>query len=248
MNKAMLRTFGAAAVLVVGLSACGNQAPASSQSEGAPAREVPETATLTPTPTPAKTYTSEELAAIVGQIQDVGGVRLTVMSGPELAQSMEQVKALMAQIVVEPAACQEMALAGSSYSLAGVSAAIGAGMNAETGATNALALSSGLEAKLLETAVAPQALPDECGTMTVTTAGVTVTMKTTEMKAVGSVPGTLAYRTDTTLPDGRNQSMIIARAVMGGVLINVTASGGATEEEATARTGALLDQAAALVK
>jgi hypothetical protein len=50
------------------------------------------------------------------------------------------------------------------------------------------------------------------------------------------------------LPDGRSQSTYMGFAIKDGVLISATASGANAESEGVAAAGALMDQAAALIK
>jgi hypothetical protein len=84
--------------------------------------------------------------------------------------------------------------------------------------------------------------------MTMKASGVDVAVSITPMDGVGGMSNTVAYRTDTQLPDGRVQSMITALAVDRGVLLSAVASGGESEADAAWRAGALLDTAAALVE
>jgi hypothetical protein len=109
-------------------------------------------------------------------------------------------------------------------------------------------MTSGLDPVYLEQAKAQADQLSKCTNMTIGMAGTKVDVALTLIDGVGTVPGTLAYRTDSTLPDGRKQSMITAQVVVQGVLITVISSGGTTEEGALSRTGAMLDQASAQIK
>ena len=84
--------------------------------------------------------------------------------------------------------------------------------------------------------------------MTMTVSGMDVAVTITPVTGVTGLPGAVAYRTDSALPDGRTQSMVRAQVVHRGVLIASVASGGESETDAVRRAGALLDSAAALVK
>lgn len=84
--------------------------------------------------------------------------------------------------------------------------------------------------------------------MTFTIGEVKADATVTLVDGVSSVPGVVAYETRTVMSTGQKQAMITAQAVSHGVLISVISAGGASQEEAVSRTGAMMDQAAALLK
>jgi hypothetical protein len=250
MNTFGLRALGASAVLVVGLAGCSAPAAetAAKSTEGASAAPV-ESVTPTPTPAPeAKAHTAEELAALVGQLKDSKGVKLSVMSMADLSGSLEQTKALMSSIAVEPAECKDMALAGTAASVDGATAAMGSSLDATSGASTSVVLTSGLDPAFLEKSMAQAGEVSKCATMSFTVGTVKADATVALINKVGSVPGTLAYETRTSMSTGQKQAMITAQAVSHGVLITVMSSGGASQEDAVSRTGAMLDQAAVLLK
>lgn len=250
MNTIAFRALGASAVLVVGLVGCSAPAAetAAKSSEGASAAPV-ESVTPTPTPAPeAKAYTADELAALVGQLKDSKGVDLSVMSMADLSRSLEQTKALMSSIAVEPAECKEMALAGAATSFDDVAAAMGSSLDATSGATTMVSMMSGLDPAILEGRVAKAGEVSKCSNMSFTLGAVTAEATVALIDGVGSVPGTVAKETHTSMSTGQKEDMIMAQAVTRGVLITVMSSGGASREEPVSRAGAMMDQAAALLK
>lgn len=250
MNTFGFRALGASAALAVGLAGCSAPAAETVANSTEDASVAPvESVTPTPAPTPeAKAYTTDELAAMVGQLKDAKGVKLSVMSMADMSGSFEQTKALMSSIVVEPAECKEMALAGAATSLDGATAAMGSSLDATSGASTSVVLTSGLDPALLEGRVAKAAEVSKCSNMSFTLGAVTAEATVALIDGVGSVPGTLAKVTHTSMSTGQKQAMIGAQAVSHGVLITVMSSGGASQEEAVSRTGAMMDQAAALLK
>jgi len=84
--------------------------------------------------------------------------------------------------------------------------------------------------------------------MSITAGDVKLSTNVTLLEGFGALPGAVAFRTDSHFSDGRKQSMITGQVVQRGVLLSVVASGGEGEQAATARAGALLDSAAALIK
>ncbi|MFF2245588.1 hypothetical protein ACFVTM_15560 [Arthrobacter sp. NPDC058130] len=254
MKTSALRIAGASALLAwgaMGLSACGTPGGApdtakSTQTQaGAPARS--ESSTPTPTQTQAKAYTSEELTALVAQLKDGQGKPLTMMSGADLQKSIDQAKSVLASISVEPAECAPLALGGQAASTEGTAVAAGVAQDAATGASTGVSLAFRADAKVLEQGMAQGEVLNKCSALSFTTGGTKVDLKLTKLDGLGSTPGTIAYRTDTALADGRKQSAITGQVLQNGVLVTVIAAGGASEADAVTRAGTMLDEAAALV-
>ncbi|MGN8131229.1 hypothetical protein [Paenarthrobacter sp. 22069] len=248
----MLGTFGASVLLAISISACGGPAaPQAADSSPAAAQTttpVP-TPTATPTPTPtAKAYTAEELAAIVGQVRDAADRRLSVLPTGDIASTLEQTKSMLASIDVKPAECKELAAASTVPSVDGAAMAVGMSTDNGTGAVTALSLVAGLDQSFLAKVTdSPEQLA-KCPSMTMTASGMEIAVTVQAVPGVSSVPGAVAYRTDSTLPDGRTQSTLTAQAVRQGVVLTSVASGGESEADAVRRAGALMDAAAALIK
>ena len=258
MKTSVLRAFGAAIILGTAISACAGpaepqaSAPPSSAppaSESLKTGSTPAATTPAPTPTPeAKAYTSTELAGILQQLEDSEGRKLSVLAGSDLTDILDQTRALIAAIEVSPAECKELAVSSTVPQVGNAAMALGQSTDPATGAATAVSLTSGLdEAALAGVANQPVQL-GQCANMTMKASGVDVAVSITPMDGVGGMSNTVAYRTDTQLPDGRVQSMITALAVERGVLLSAVASGGESEADAAWRAGALLDTAAALVK
>lgn len=252
MKTSVLGTFGASVLLAISISACGGPAaPQAADSSPAAAQTttpVP-TPTATPTPTPtAKAYTAEELAAIVGQVRDAADRRLSVLPTGDIASTLEQTKSMLASIDVKPAECKELAAASTVPSVDGAAMAVGMSTDNGTGAVTALSLVAGLDQSFLAKVTdSPEQLA-KCPSMTMTASGMEIAVTVQAVPGVSSVPGAVAYRTDSTLPDGRTQSTVTAQAVRQGVVLTSVASGGESEADAVRRAGALMDAAAALIK
>lgn len=250
MKKSVLGTFGASALLALTVSACGGSAApqAADSSTAAPAASQT-TAAPTPTPTPTpKAYKAEELAAIVGQVRDAADRRLSVLPTGDIAATLEQTKAMLASIDVKPAECKELAAASTVPSVDGAAMAIGMSTDTGTGAVTALSLVAGLDQSFLAKVADPSEQLAKCSSMTMTASGMDVKVTVKAVAGVSTLPGAVAYRTDSALPDGRTQSTVTAQVVHQGVVLTSVATGGASEADAVHRAGALLDSAAALVK
>ena len=259
MKKSVLGTFGASALLAISVSACGGTAappaaesssapPATAQtSAAAPAPTVTPVPTGTPTPT-AKVYTSSELAALVGQVRDAADRRLSVLPGGDIAAALEQTKAMISSIDVEPAECRELAAASTVPSVEDAAMAIGMSTDSATGAVTALSLVAGLDQGVLAQVSDPSEQLAKCSSMTMTASGINVAVTITPVEGASGLPGAVAYRTDTVLPDGSTQSIVRAQVVHHGMLITSVASGGESGADAVRRAGALLDSAAAQVQ
>ncbi|MBT8160143.1 MULTISPECIES: hypothetical protein [Arthrobacter] len=250
MNRSILGIIGISAVLATGVTACGasGNSTAAGASESAAPIVLSQTPTPTPTPTQAKKYTSDELAGLLGQLHDSKGAKLSVLSSADLSGTVDQTKSILSSIAVEPAECGAMAAAGMAQSVAGASMALGTSTDTASGTATTISLMSGLDAGFLQQSVAQTTQLDRCASMSMTVSGVRVDVAISKVDGVGSVPDTVAYRTDTTFPGGRKQSVITAQAVKGAVRISSIATVGSSEQDAVSRAGALLDQADALVK
>lgn len=253
MKTSVLGTVGASALLAITVAACGG--PSSPQAaDSTPATAgVSETTAATPTPTAtptpsAKAYTAEELAAIVGQVRDAADRRLSVLPSGDLASSLEQAKAAIASMHVAPAECQEMASSGNVSAFDGAAMAAGQSIDTAAGSMSMMTLAAGLDESVLATIAGQLDQLDACANMTMTAAGKDYVVTLTPVEGAGSVPKTVAYRTDTKSSDGKMQSTIKAQTVHHGILMTAVAIGGESETDAVRRAGALLDSAAALVK
>jgi hypothetical protein len=249
LNTSALLGFPASILLAAGLTACSGGAGTATESpEAAPASasstQAPSASETSSTPeTPARSFSSAELAGLLGQIKDGGGAPLTVMPAADLAASVEQAKQMISEVVVEPAACQDLVLAANSAATEGVSTALGTSIDSAAGTAAGVSFATGMDPALLS--VRAEGL-DACRNVTVTTAGVTVKVVTSLVESVGSEAGTVAYATETTLPDGRKQSMLTAQALKNGVAVSVSGNG-TSEEDAVTRVAGLMDQALAVL-
>ncbi|KUM37804.1 hypothetical protein AR539_08360 [Arthrobacter sp. EPSL27] len=188
------------------------------------------------------------MEAVVGRLKDDQGRALSVLSAADVAASLEQTKAAMAAMTVEPAACRELALAGVAPSTDDAAFAVGSSVDQASGASTAISLSSGLGEAFLARVPDMAADLDTCSTMSITANGVQINANVTVLDGISGLPDAVGYRTDSEISDGRRQSMITVQAIQQGVLLTSVASGGASEQEAADRAGAMLDAAAALLK
>lgn len=252
MKTSVLGTFAVSVLLATAVSACGGtpEPKAAGSTPAAPAGPATTVAAApTPSPSPtAKAYTAGELAAIVGQVRDAADRRLTVLPSADIATTLEQTKAMLSSIDVKPAECKELAASSTVPSVDGAAMAVGMSTDAATGAVTALSLVSGLDQSFLARLKGQQDQLAKCSSMTMTASGMEVAVTVTALQGVSSRPGTIAYRTDTALPDGQKQSTVTAQVVQQGVVLTSVASGGASEADAVQRAGALLESAGALVK
>ena len=153
MKTSVLRIFGTTVLVAATLSACGGSAgsPGASANDAPGTGRVAATTAAAPAPsaTPVRTYTQDQLAALVGGLKDAQGNALTVMPAVDLAASLEQTEAAMRGMTVEPAECSEQALAGVAPSADGAAVAVGTSMDAASGASTAVSMTSGLDEAFL---------------------------------------------------------------------------------------------------
>ncbi|UUL75904.1 hypothetical protein NG819_17835 [Pseudarthrobacter sp. Fe7] len=249
----MLGTFGASALLAMSVAACGGPSSPQAADSTAATPGASETTVATPTPTAtpkptAKAYTADELAAIVGQVRDAADRRLSVLPSGDITTTLQKTKAMIASIDVKPAECKELAAASTVPSVDSATMAVGMSTDAGTGAVTALSLVAGLDQGFLAKVADPSGQLAKCSAMTMTASGMEIAVTVKPVQGVSGLPGAVAYRTDSKLPDGRTQSTVTAQAVQQGVVLSSVASGGESEADAVRRAGALLDSAAALIK
>ncbi|MGA8787376.1 MAG: hypothetical protein WB535_00340 [Paenarthrobacter sp.] len=242
MKKHLLPGIGATALMVVALTACGGSTaspePTSSQSSGA----------ATPTPTPVKQYTNEELIALVGQVKLADGTSPAVLSGDELLAQYDSMVKGFAGATIEPAACKDPFLLGAPRTIDGSTAA-GTTRTKANGFISSVSMTSGVDAaRLQDDLEKSKSQAEECKKVSYSAEGQTLTTSTQKVEGVGNVPGTEGFKTVMVLPDGRKGAIFIAHAIKDGVLISASA----TAEDGVAggpeAAGALMDQAAALIK
>lgn len=260
MKTSALRIFGTTVLLASTLSACGgspnppgagaNDAGGSGAAAATTSAAAAATTSAVPTPTatPLRTYTQEELAALLGLLKDAQGNALAVMPAIDLAASLEQTRTALAATTVEPAECSDLALAGVAPSSANAAIAVGSSTDAASGASTAVSMASGLDEAFLAQVQDMAGQLRKCATMSITAGAVQLSTDLTLLERVSVLPTAVAFRTDTTISDGRQQSTITVQAVQRGVLLSAVASGGKSEQDAIARAGALLDSAAELIK
>jgi hypothetical protein len=185
---------------------------------------------------------------MVRQVRDSADRRLTVVPDTDVAAALEQSKGMLSSLEVAPEVCRDLATSSTVPAMDGAAMAMGVSTDASTGAVTALSLLSGLDEAALGNVTGRASQLQQCANMTVTIAGVSLPVSITTLDSVGAVPNSVAYRTETEMPDGQVQSIVTAQAIQQGVVLTAVASGGESEAETVLRTGALLESAAALIR
>ena len=241
MKKNLLLGFGASALAAMALTACSGGTAAAPVS-------APQSETATATPTPVKQYSNEELVSLVSQIKASDGSSLSAVSGEELAGRYQPLRDTLGKTTIEPAACKDLSAVGVPQTIAGSTSA-GSTRVKTDGVFTDLTLTSGVDVELLEAKLdASKSKAEECSQMTFSSSGQSIKSTTEKFAGIGSVPGTIAFKTAMVLPDGTEGIIYTAHVVKDGVLISATASSDAAETGGPAAAGALLDQSAALIK
>lgn len=239
MYKKSLLGLGVVAIVGMALGACSGPGTSPDTTSAPPSEKAAE----------AKRYSNGELLDLVKQIKTADGTSLTAVSGEELSSQENPMKELLALMTIEPADCKALGALGSSQTIAGSTTAGGASVDTAGGLMSGITFVSGVDADALHNAIKNnKSQAAACENITLSMAGQSMEMTTKPVDGVGSVPDTMAYKTAISLPDGRAQSTFIAYAVKDGVLITATASGQNADATGAATVGALMDQAAALIK
>jgi len=227
---------------VMALTACGGGSTASPEPASAPSSQ-----TSTPTPTPAKQYTNDELIALVKQVKESDGTTREVVSGPDLVAQYEPVRVLI-KANIEPAGCADLGTLGAYQAIDGSTSA-GTARSKTGDFITSLAVTSGVDAGVLQASFdKSESQIEACKKVTLSAEGDTMTLNTEKIDGVGKVPGTVALKTLMVMPDGKAGAIYSAHAIKGGVLISATASASDSAAGGPEAVGALMDQAAALIK
>jgi hypothetical protein len=241
MKKNSLPGFGASVLVVMALSACSGGTAAAPAS--APASE-----TATATLTPAKQYTTEELVALAGQVKATDGSSPGALSGAELEAKYDPLKSSLGKTTIEPAACRDMSVLGAVQSVPG-SVSAGTARTKTAGVITDLTLTSGVDVAVLQERLDNiKSQAEACKKVTFTSSGQSITTSTEKAEGIGSVPGTVAFKTSMVMPDGEKGAIYTAHVIKDGVLISATSSGNDGDAGGPTAISALMDQAAALIK
>ncbi|SCZ63663.1 hypothetical protein SAMN02799638_03709 [Arthrobacter sp. UNCCL28] len=243
VKKFALHSVGISALVMMALTGCGGSTGSTGSTGSATQEASPSQA-----PATAKQYTNDELMALVKQVKSPSGKELTVASSDELSQE-NPMKALLSMFTVEPAECKDLGTLGGSEVLEGSTTAAGADLDAESGVMTMVTLTSGVDVqKLQESIEKSSAQANKCAKMTLSMSGQSMNVATEKFEGISTVPGTVGYKTAMSSASGASQTTYMAYAIKDGVLISATASGKGAEATGVANAGAMMDQAAALIK
>ncbi|MCP2046184.1 UNVERIFIED_ORG: hypothetical protein J3D58_000256 [Paenarthrobacter nicotinovorans] len=244
MNKNALRGFAVSGLLAMGLTACGG-AGTSTDAASAPASE---TATPTPSEVEFRTYSKAELTKIVGDVRDGKGTRLMVMPDDRLADTLKQVKDLLANSVIEPAACTSFLTGGGVQMEEGATMSIGASASSTAETAQLLSLFSGASEEKVK-AVAENSAKDlaACGDIRMTVMGEVVHASVKALPTSAKTSGAIAYHSTAAGTAGTQEQLFVS-AVKSGVVLVAQSTGTKVMDSDLPKLEAMLDQAAELVK
>ncbi|MDI2036997.1 hypothetical protein [Paenarthrobacter nitroguajacolicus] len=244
MNKNALRGFAVSGLLVMGLTACSGPGT-STDAASAPASE---TATPTPTQVEFRTFSKAELTKIVGDVRDAKGTRLMVMPDAQMADTMKQVKDLMGNSVIEPAACTSFLTGGGIQMEEGATMSIGASASSTAETAHLLSLFSGASEDRVK-AVAENNAKDlaACGEVQMTVMGEVVHASVKAMPTSAKTPGAIAYHS-TAAGTAGSQEQLFVSAVKSGVVLVAQSAGTKVLDSDLPKLEAMLDDAAELIK
>ncbi|UXM93185.1 hypothetical protein [Paenarthrobacter sp. JL.01a] len=242
MNKNALRGFAVSGLLVMGLAACSG-AGTSTEAASAPASE-----TATPTPVEFRSYSKAELTKIVGDVRDGKGTKLMVMPDGQMADTMKQVKDLLANSVIEPASCTSFLTGGGIQMEEGATMSIGASASSTAETAHLLSLFSGASEDKVK-AVAENSAKDlaACGDIQMTVMGSVVHASVKALPTSAKTPGAIAYHS-TAAGEAGSQEQLFVSTVKSGVVLVAQSTGTKVSDSDLPKLEAMLDQAADLIK
>lgn len=207
-NKLAPACLALAALLA--LTGCGGAASSGSTS----ASSSTPSPSPTPTPTP-KTYTNEDLAAIVAGLKDAQGQPLTVIPAAQLNQGMITAKQMLKSAVISPAACNVLA-DNNSQIPEGSTYAGGTSQSAVDKTATIVTVFAVKDPQVMTNQLDKSAgALAQCATFTVEAAGQKITSRMQALDAKTAGDKSVGVLATQTLPTGQKQTMVTVTGVKG---------------------------------
>lgn len=208
-----------ALLAVLALAACSGAESTGAPSSAEAAKTPPTSATSSAAPT--KSYTAEELSAVIPTIVDSTGAPYTRIPTELLNQSLTAVKQQMASMEVAPAECRELALQNSSIPEGSILAS-----GNSTADKSALTVLSSQDPEILAKYTAGvEAGIQKCSNFTVTAAGQEIKATVTALEVKTSAPKSSASLVVQTMPTGSTMSILSVAGIKDNVLVTAAATG-----------------------
>ena len=197
---------------------------------------------------PYRTYSKAELVKIVDDARDSSDVRLLVLPEDRLNDTIAQIKQIVANSTIEPAACADFATGGGVQLDEGAVISIGASASSNSKSAQMLSLVSGVAEDRLTTLDANKAKDASgCADIQMTVLGQAVSASTKSLPTAAKTPGAVAFLTTIGAAEA-SQFQLILTAVKGGVVLTTQSTGSEATEADLPKLEAMLDSAAALIK
>ena len=172
----------------------------------------------------------------------------SVMPDDRLADTLKQVKDLLANSVIEPAACTSFLTGGGVQMEEGATMSIGASASSTAETAQLLSLFSGASEEKVK-AVAENSAKDlaACGDIQMTVMGEVVHASVKALPTSAKTSGAIAYHSTAAGTAGTQEQLFVS-AVKSGVVLVAQSTGTKVMDSDLPKLEAMLDQAAELVK
>jgi hypothetical protein len=242
----MKRNTGICGLILTGalvLTGCGGEAESESSE---PASAAPASSEApSPTPTAAKTYTNEDLTALVSSLTDAQGQPMTVIPAAQLDQILAQTQEMQTTATVTPEACAAFATESAQIP-EGSTYAAGTSQSAadQTLTTVTLVAVPDPQAMADEIAQTRQAIA-ECANFQVQAEGRTITAQVQPLEVTTTGEETSAVIVTQTLDTGETQTIMTVASTQGTLAVNAVKIGANVPSQAQAELVKLVDDALA---
>ncbi|MEZ2388846.1 hypothetical protein AB6813_04745 [bacterium RCC_150] len=226
----MKRTIAPSAILlaaVLALTGCGGSTNAGNTPASSPS------STPTPTPTP-KTYTNEELAAIIAGLKDEQGNPLTVVPAAQIDQGMIAAKQLLQSAVITPPACAAFANNNAQVPDGATYAAGQSISAADKSATVITALAVKDPAVLAGQSKKSTDALAQCSTFTIEQGGQKVTTQVQPLAEKTNGDQSVGALVTQVLPSGQKQTTLTVTGVKGNLGATAIKTGAAVTPDSAA--------------
>ncbi|MET4096329.1 hypothetical protein [Arthrobacter sp. UYCu712] len=190
--------------------------------------------TQSATPTLAKTYSNEDLTALISALKDSEGRPLTVVPSAQIDQGIIKSKELLKSAVFTPTACKVLADSNSQLPENSTYAA-GSTMSAADKAATVVTVIALQDAQTMTAQLkAARSAATQCQTFTIEAAGQKITTETTPVGAATAGDESFAALAKQSLGTGAEQTVLTVTGVRGNLAATAVKVGPAVTEEASA--------------
>lgn len=240
--KKMMAPYGVFLVAALALTGCGGSgtaaASASAGNAATASTAVPAAASASASATEsaaaAKTYTNDELAAMITKLKDAHGKAFTVVPAAQIDQGLQLARKVLKTAVITPKACAVLATNNAQVPEGSTYAAGSSLSAAEKTVTTVTVFAVKDASAMAEQLGSSQKAASQCTTVTISMGGRKIVTKVVPVRVTTNGDTSLGALTSETAPTGQKTSTLTVTAVKGNLAATAVKSGAATTAAASA--------------